>query len=159
MKRSLPSIISHIGRANGTSGQPYWSLLTVVLLVFVAGPRTIGEEIVPFKPEMEPLKRFAEELGSICGEDGRIWKAEGARRVEDNANRERPRRKTRCRNPVPDTVVYARTSIVLYKDTAHIALREYFKPSKDKMGRGQNVLIVANICRIKLNGGYASSRT
>ena len=62
MKRSFPPIIPHIGRANGTSGQPYWALLTVVLLVFVAGPRTSGKEIVPFKPEMEPLKRFAEDL-------------------------------------------------------------------------------------------------
>ena len=159
MKRSLPPIISHIGRANGTSGQPYWSLLTVVLLVFVAGPRTNRKEIVPFKPEMEPLSRFAEDLGSICGEDGRIWKAEGARRVVDNASRKKPRRKTRCRNAVPDPAVYARTSIVLHKDTVHIALREHVKTSKDKMGRGQNVLIVANICRMKLNGGYASSRT
>ena len=53
----------------------------------------------------------------------------------------------------------ARTSIVLHKDTVHIALREHVKTSKDKMGRGQNVLIVANICRMKLNGGYASIRT
>ena len=95
VKRSLPPIISHIGRVNGTSGQPYWSLLTVVLLVFVAGPRTNGEEIVPFKPAMESFRRVAEDLGSVCGEDGRIWKAEEARRVVDNASRKRPRRKTR----------------------------------------------------------------
>ena len=130
-----------------------------MLLVFVAGPRTDRKEIVPFKPEMEPLKRFAEDLGSICGEDGRIWNAEGARRVVDNASRKKPRRKTKCRNAVPDPAIYARTSIVLHKDTVHIALREHVKTSKDKMGRGQNVLIVANICRMKLNGGYASSRT
>ena len=69
MKWSLPPLISHTGRANGTSGQPYWSLLTVLLLVFVAGPMTNREEIVPFKSEMEPFRRFAEELGSICDED------------------------------------------------------------------------------------------
>ena len=125
--------MSHIGRANGISGKPYWSLLTVVLLVSVAGPRTDGEGIVPFKPEMEPFKRFAEDLGSICDEDGRIWETEGARMVVDNASRKRPRRKTRCRNPVPDAVGYARTSTILYKDTVHIALKESSKTSKDKM--------------------------
>ena len=73
MRRSLSPVNSHIGRVNGTSGQPSLSLLMVVLLVFGAGPRTNGEEIVSFKPEMESFRRVAEDLGSICGEDGRIW--------------------------------------------------------------------------------------
>ena len=72
MKRNLPPIISHIGRVNGAAGQLYWSLPTVVLLVFVAGPRTNWEEIVQFKPEMESFRRVSEDLGSICGRDGRI---------------------------------------------------------------------------------------
>ena len=62
MRRSLSPVKSHIGRVNGTSGQPSLSLLMVVLLLFEAGPRTDGEEIVPFKPEMESFRRVAEDL-------------------------------------------------------------------------------------------------
>lgn len=40
--------------------------------------------------------------------------------------------------------MYARTSIVLYKDRSHTVLREYLKISKKKTGWGQDVLIVAN---------------
>ena len=76
----------------------------------------------------------------------------------DNASRKRLRRKTRRRvpwNPVPETVLYAGTSIVLYKDRSHIAQRKYNKISKNNMGRGQSVLIVANICRMKLKRAMA----
>ena len=44
---------------------------------------------------------------------------------------------------------------MLYKDRSHIALRDYFKISKNNMGRGHNVLIVANICRMKLKRAMA----
>ena len=56
---------------------------------------------------------------------------------------------------MPDTILYAGTSIVLYKDRSHMALREYFKISTDYTGQGQNVLIVANICRMKLKRAMA----
>ena len=47
---------------------------------------------------------------------------------------------------MPDTILYAGRSIVVYIDRSHIALRELLKISKDNMGWGQNLLIVANIC-------------
>lgn len=99
-----------------------------MLLVFVAGPRTNEEGIVPFELGMESFNRFAEESGSVCGKGGRILRAEEARRGVDIASRKRPRRKTRQTAPwslVPDTALYAGTSIALYNTRYQIALSEY----------------------------------
>lgn len=91
----MPPIVCRIGVKNGTGGQRRFSLPTLVLLVFMAGPRTNEEGVVPFGPEMEPFNRCAEDSGSVCGENGRILRAEAARRGLDIASRKRPRRKTK----------------------------------------------------------------
>ena len=69
--------------------------MTLVLLVFVAGPTTNKEGVVPFESGMESFKRSAEDAGSVCGEDGRILRAEEARKGVDVASRRRPRKKMR----------------------------------------------------------------
>ncbi len=101
-----------------------------VLLVFVAGPGTNEEEIVPFRPEMELVRRYAEELDSTCGEGARIWRAEEGSRGVDIASRKRPSRKTKCKvswSLVPSIVLYVGMSIVFYKDTYHTILREHLR--------------------------------
>ena len=92
MKRSLP-VVLRIGIEKGVGGQPWFSLPILVLLVVMAGPRTKEEEIVPFGAEIERLDRYAEDSGSVCGDNGRILRAEEARRGVDIASRKRPRRK------------------------------------------------------------------
>ena len=92
MKRSMP-VVPRIGMENGIGGQPWFSLPTLVLLVVIAGPRTKAEGIVPFGPGMEPFDRYAEDSGSVCGENGKILRDEEARMGVDIASRKRPRGK------------------------------------------------------------------
>ena len=66
-----------------------------MLLVFAAGPRTNKEGVVPFESGMESFKRAAEDAGSVCGDDGRILRAEEAATGVDIARRKRPRKNTR----------------------------------------------------------------